>query len=448
MTDQPSPLVRFAPSPTGLLHVGNVRAALINWLFARRSGGRFMLRIDDTDTVRSRPEYEQAIRRDLRWLGLDWDLEARQSDRMAFYEAARDKLIAAGRLYPCYETPEELELKRKARLSAGMPPVYDRAALKLTDADRTKLEAEGRAPHWRFLLTHEDVVFTDHIRGETRLHGGDYSDPVLIRGDGLFLYTLCSVVDDIDFGITHVIRGEDHVANTAVQIQLFRALGAVEPGFAHYPLLSDLSGDKLSKRSGSLSVEELRDELGVEPMAIASLLAKIGTSDAIEPRLTLADLAAELDFSHFSRGAPKFDPAELERLNARILHDTPYEAVRERLAPFGEANEAFWLAVRPNLVRFADVAAWAAVAHGPVTPLIDEPDFITEAAGLLPLEPWDATSWKSWTGAVSAATGRKGKQLFLPLRRALTGLDHGPELAVLLPLIGRARVLERLGCSA
>ncbi|UEM23599.1 glutamate--tRNA ligase [Skermanella mucosa] len=438
--------VRFAPSPTGQLHVGNIRLALVNWLFARSQGGSFLLRLDDTDLERSTVEYAAGIERDLRWLGLEWDRFARQSDRLDRYAAAVERLKGAGRLYPCYETAEELSLKRKSLLGRGLPPIYDRAALRLTDADRARLEAEGRTPHWRFLLEHEPVEWDDLVRGPQHFHGRDLSDPVLIREDGRTLYTLSSVVDDIELGITHVIRGEDHVANTAVQVQLWQALGGPVPGFAHLPLLTDATGAGLSKRLGSISVASLRDDQGIEPMAINSLLAKLGTSDAIEARMSLAELAAEFDMAKVARGAPKFDPEELARLNARVLHATPFEAVAGRLQAlgFGGIDAMFWEAVRPNLSRIADVAEWWHVAREPIEPTVEDAEFTSAAAALLPAEPWDETTWSTWTSAVKSATGRKGKGLFMPLRLALTGRDHGPELKNLLPLIGRERAEARL----
>ncbi|WP_395459260.1 glutamate--tRNA ligase [Azospirillum melinis] len=445
-----STAVRFAPSPTGRIHVGNVRLALVNWLFARKTGGSFMFRLDDTDEERSTQEFADAIAADLTWLGLTWDRFARESDRYPRYDEAAAALKAAGRLYPCYETSEELNLKRASLVSQGRPPIYDRAALRLTDEDRARLEGEGRKPHWRFKLNPTPVEWTDLVRGPVRFEGTALSDPVLIREDGRPLYTLTSVVDDADFAITHIIRGEDHVANTAVQIQIFEALGeslgAVVPTFAHLPLLTDAGGQGLSKRLGSLSVGSLRDEDGIEPMAVNSLLAKLGTSDPIEARLTLDELVAEFDLSKIARGTPKFDPEELGRLNARILHLTPFEAVAARLEALGLAgvDAAFWDAVRPNLARLSDAQDWWAVTHAPVTPLVEDAAFLAQAAALLPDEPWDLGAWGAWTNAVKGATGRKGKELFLPLRRALTGRDHGPELKNLLPLIGRARSLRRL----
>jgi glutamyl-tRNA synthetase len=437
--------VRFAPSPTGRLHVGNIRLALVNWLFARQRGGSFLLRLDDTDLERSRPEYAEGIVEDLSWLGLSWDRFARESDRMDRYDDAVARLKAAGRLYACYETAEELSLKRKSRISRGLPPVYDRAGLRLGEEERAKLEAQGRRPHWRFLLEHEAVEWQDLVRGPQRFEGADLSDPVLLREDGRPLYTLSSVVDDVDLGITHVVRGEDHVANTAVQIQIFRALGAPVPGFAHLPLLVDAEGQGLSKRLGSLAVATLREE-GVEPLALACLLAKLGTSDPIEPRAGLDELAAEFDFAKISRATPRFDPAELDRLNARIVHAMPFEAAATRLSDLGLAgvDARFWEAVRPNLRRVADVADWWRVAREPLAPVIEDAGFTREAAALLPGEPWDQDTWPLWAAAVKEKTGRKGKALFLPLRLALTGREHGPELRNLLPLIGHERAQARL----
>ena len=358
MVDPAAPVVRFAPSPTGLLHVGNVRAALFNWLFANRHGGTFILRQDDTDRARSEPEYETAIERDLRWLGLDWARKEKQSERLAHYDAARDKLIAAGRLYACYETPEELEFKRKRLLAQGRPPVYDRAALKLSDADRARLEGEGRRPHWRFKLAAEEVRWDDLVRGPQHIDEASQSDPVLVRADGSYLYSFTSVVDDIAFAITHVIRGEDHVTNSGAQIQMFRALGAGEPVFAHLPLLVDATGGGLSKRTGSLSVCELR-ERGIEALAVSALLARLGTADPVEPVTSLDTLVATVDFARVGRAAARFSEDELAHLSARTLHLLPYPAVRERLPP--GVGEALWFAVRGNLGTLADAAAWAEV---------------------------------------------------------------------------------------
>lgn len=441
-----APVVRFAPSPTGYLHIGNARTALFNALFARARGGTVVLRLDDTDTARSRPEFAAAIAQDLDWLGIAPDRAVRQSDRVALYDAAAERLKAAGRLYPAYETPEELERRRRRQLGRGQPPVYDRAALRLTAEERAALEAEGRRPHWRFRLDPGVVAWTDLVRGECRVEAESLSDPVLVRADGSYLYTLPSVVDDAEMGITHVIRGEDHVTNTAVQIQILSALGAPVPAFAHHNLITTASGEGLSKRLGHLSLRGLR-EAGYEPLAVAALATLTGSAEAVRPVADLGELAGLLDLAHVSRAPAKFDTHDLDQLNARLVHAMPYDAAAGRLAELGvprEAGEAFWMAVRANLTRVAQAGPWWGVVQGPVTPVIADAAFAARAAALLPPEPWDASTWKAWSEAVKAETGLKGKALFLPLRLALTGLDHGPDLAGLLPLIGRARSLRRL----
>lgn len=441
--------VRFAPSPTGLLHIGNARTALVTWLFARKNNGTYLLRIDDTDDERSKEEYVDAIKEDLTWLGLDWDDQARQRDRTDRYADVIQELKDKGRLYPCYETPEELSLKRKSLLSRGLPPIYDRSALELTDEQKKKYEDEGRSPHWRFKLEHAPIVWNDLVRGEVKFDGADMSDPVLIREDGTPLYHICSVIDDVDFKITHVVRGEDHVSNTAAHIQMFEAMGATPPEFAHIALLAGAEGEKLSKRIGSLNIRTLRDEERIEPMAIVSLLARIATSDSVEPMFNIEQAVEGFDFAKFSRNIAKFDPEDLYRLNARILHETPYADVKDRLADMEleEIDEAFWLAVRPNLERLNDIAEWWAVAKGPVSPVIDDAEFAQLAAELLPDGPLSAETWDVWIAAIKEKTDRKGKNLFMPLRTALTGREHGPELKDLLPLIGRDRVLERLNTA-
>jgi glutamyl-tRNA synthetase len=435
--------VRFAPAPTGRLHVGNVRTALVNWLFARKQGGSFVLRIDDTDLERSTKEYEEGIQTDLAWLGLGWDEKDNQSARFPIYQAAVERLKAQGRLYPAYETSEELDRRRKLALAQHRPPIYDRAALKLSDADRQQLEAEGRRPHWRFRLEGKRVRWEDLVKGTIEVDTASMSDPVLIREDGAFLYTLPSVADDIDMGVTHVIRGEDHVTNTGAQIEVFEALGAVAPTFAHMPLLVGADGEALSKRLGSLSISQLRDQ-GFEPLAIASHLGRIGTSEGMVAAASIDELVQGFDFEKMGRHAARYDPADLERINAGVLHAMSYAEAQPRLAQLdADLGEAFWDAIRPNLTLFDGMAVWARVVRGPVEPLRDEPDFLAEAARLLP-ETLDAEAWSVWTSAIKEATGRKGKQLFLPLRRALTGLDHGPEMGLLLPLIGREKALRRL----
>jgi glutamyl-tRNA synthetase len=436
--------VRFAPSPTGRLHVGNIYVALANWLFARRERGTFVLRLDDTDRERSTAEFAAGIEADLTWLGLAWQEKVRQSDRFASYDAAVEKLKAAGRLYACYETPEELKLKRKSQLQRHLPPVYDRTALQLTDADRRQLEATGRRPHWRFLLERTQMRWDDLVRGPQHIDEASQSDPVLVRADGSYLYTLPSTVDDIELGITHVIRGADHVTNTGTQAQLFQALGAAPPQFGHLPLLADIGGEGLSKRTGSLSIAELRAD-GIEAMAVDSYLAHLGTTDRIEPKLSLDELASGFALDHYNAATPKFDPAELAHLSARLLHITPFAAIRERLAALNLAvDDPLWTVARANIGKLADLREWVEVCRGAVAPVIDDLAFAAKAAELLPPEPWNGGTWSAWTTAIKDATGRKGKELFRPLRRALTGRDHGPEMKDLLPLIGRARAAARL----
>lgn len=437
---------RFAPSPTGLIHVGNARTALINWLYAKKHGGTFLLRFDDTDQERSKAEYAQAIEKDLNWLGTPPDEIAKQSERFARYDDVAEGLRKAGRLYACYETPDELDTKRKRQRLRGLPPVYDRAGLDLSDEDKAKLESEGRTPHWRFQLEDRSVTWNDLIRGEQSIDAASLSDPVLVRADGTYLYTLPSVVDDIDFAVTDVIRGEDHVANTGVQIQIFEALGAKPPRFAHHNLLTGTDGQGLSKRLGALSIGALRDE-GLEALAVASHAATIGTSDPVAPHRTMEELADLFDFSKISRAPARFDEAELRGLNAKLLHITDYADVKDRLTKLGAGGgEPLWNAVRGNIERLEDVATWSEIVNGDITPAIspEDTDFCAQALELLPAEPWGPETWKEWTTALKEATGRKGKPLFMPLRMALTGLDHGPELAGLLPLIGRENSEQRL----
>lgn len=433
--------VRFAPSPTGLLHVGNIRTALVNWLFARQQGGAFLLRIDDTDAGRSRGEYVAAIREDLRWLGLQWDEEARQSQRMERYAAAADKLRAQGRLYACYETPEELEMQRRMLASRGRPPIYNRAGRALTEAQKADYEAGGRKAHYRFLLDESEAAWDDLIRGATRFQAAHLSDPVLLREDGVPVYTLASVVDDGELGITHVIRGEDHVSNTAVQIQLFRALGFEPPRFAHMALLKTKEGG-MSKREGGSDIRSLR-EAGILPMAINSLLAKLGTSDAVRPCLDVMELAQGLDFGKFGRAAVQYDPAELAALSEQLLRRLPLSDVQ---AALDIEDEALWHSVRPNVGSLEEAREWLAILRGELATGAagEDAQFLRDAAGHLPPAPWSEATYDQWIAALKPASGRSGKALFLPLRRALTGREHGPELKKLLPLLGREKVIERL----
>lgn len=439
-----TPVTRFAPSPTGRLHVGNIRTALHNFLFARAHGGTFLLRLDDTDAERSTAAFAQGIRDDLAWLGLLPDAEHRQSDRFARYEERFEQLRAAGRVYPAYESAEELDLKRKVLLGRHLPPVYDRAALALTDADRAGLEGEGRRPHWRFRLDHEaPIAWDDLIRGPQHLDPHGMSDPVIRRADGSWLYMLPSAIDDIDMGVTHVVRGEDHVTNSGHQIQMFQAMGAEPPRFAHAALLVGTAG-KLSKRDGALGVADLQAD-GIEPLAVLALLARLGTSRPVEPVPDIDALIAGFDFAHLGRAPARFDPHDLAALNARMLHATPYARVADRL-PEG-MGEAAWNAVRGNIARVADAADWWRVVTGPIdAPSLDEADraFVARAADAAAGLDWNDAPWEQITAALKAATGRKGKPLFLPLRRALTGRDDGPSMADLLPLIGRDAAVERL----
>jgi glutamyl-tRNA synthetase len=439
-----TPKVRFAPSPTGYLHVGNARIALANALFARSQGGHFLLRIDDTDKERSKPEFEAAIEQDLAWLGITWDESFRQADRTAAYEEAAEKLKASGRLYPCFESEEELRFKRDMRLKRGQAPVYDRAMLRMTAAQREQAEAGGKKPYWRFLLSNESVTWEDGVLGHRIVKLPSVSDPVLIRADGTPLYTFTSVVDDLFAGITHIVRGEDHVTNTGIQIDLIRALGgrAENIAFAHLPLLVDSGGGKLSKRLEGLSLRSLRQD-GMEAEAIVAYLARLGSS--LSPEIMpFAELAESFDMAKFSRSPARFDMTQLLRLNRQVLHEAPFEKVQARL-PEG-ATAPFWDAVRGNLDLLTEARHWWDVTSGDISPppVEDEAAFLVEALALLPAEPWDSQTFSAWTKVLKEATGRGGKKLFMPLRLALTGEAHGPEMAPLLPLMGRERVAHRL----
>ena len=433
-------VTRFAPSPTGTLHVGNVRTALHNWLWARKHGGRFLLRIDDTDLERSKEEYVDAIRTDLAWLGFDIDGEERQSARFALYEAEFEKLKAAGRVYACYETPEELDIRRKILLSRGLPPVYER---KPADAP----VPEGIAPHWRFRLDHDAAIeWTDMVRGPQNFEPKTMSDPVVRRADGSWLYLLPSVIDDIAMGITHVVRGEDHVSNTASQVQMFAALGATPPAFAHEALLVGTEG-KLSKRLGSLGMASLRED-GIEPIALVALLARLGTSDPVEPVTDVVPLVESIDFARFGRAAARFDEAELALLNQKILHHTDHAAIADRLP--AAITEARWNVIRPNVMTVAEAAEWVPVFDGPfASPPAEAADrpVLEAAAQAAPAIDWGADPWHALTAAVKEATGAKGRALFLPLRRALTARDHGPDMAELLPLIDKDQAVARLSAA-
>lgn len=429
-------LVRFAPSPTGLLHMGNLRTALINFLLAKSQGGQFMLRIDDTDMARSKPEYEEGIKQELQWMGLQWDKLEKQSDRFDRYTLAKEKLIADGRLYPCYETPEELDIKRKMLVSRGLPPIYDRSALKLTDDEKAALEAEGRQPHWRFKMDHAPIQWHDLVRGDVSFDGANIADPVLVREDGVPLFTLSTSVDDGEHGITHIIRGEDHVSNTAVQVQVMEALGHTPPIFGHTALLKMQTG-KMSKRTGGGDVQSLREE-GVFPLVLASYLAKIGSSDAIELAESFDALVQGFDISKLGRAMANYDQKEIDRLNEKFLHNLSFEEAKPLLDDAIDAD--FWQQIRPNLTNIADTKAWWELLNQPITPVIEDAAFANEAANCIP----ENGDWDSFIEAVKIRTGRKGKELWMPLRLALSGRADGPELKTLFTLLGRERATKRL----
>jgi glutamyl-tRNA synthetase len=434
-------VTRFAPSPTGRLHVGNARTALLNWLLARQQGGRFLLRLDDTDSARSTEAYAQSIREDLAWLGMAPDGEEKQSDRLHRYEAVLETLAAEGHAYRAYETPEELELKRKVLLGRGLPPVYDRAALSLTEADHARYAAEGAKPHWRFRLSPGlPHAWEDLVRGPSHIDPASLSDPVIRRADGSWLYMLPSVIDDIDMGITHVVRGEDHVTNTGIQLQMFAALGAAAPAFGHAPLLTGIEG-KLSKRLGSIGVADFRPA-GIEPIAVKAMLARLGSSLPVEPVTSDAPLLETFDLANLGRAHPRFDEEELAQLNAKILHQLPHAAVAGRIS----LSQPEWEAVRGNVSTVAEAEAWKPVfaADLPLLAPPEEAGFLAAAADILATLPMNAGTWGDLTKALGERTGRKGKALFMPLRLALTGRASGPDMAAMLPLIGRDRALARL----
>ncbi len=437
--------LRFAPSPTGKLHVGNARMALINYYYALKLKGTFILRIDDTDDLRSTQEFADQIEEDLTWLGIRWTELYQQKHRFDAYKKAQEKLISDGFLYPCYETPEELNLKRKRLLIAGKPPIYDRMALTLTDAQKRTYQQEGRKPHWRFKLREEEICWHDLVRGKVSFQGADLGDPIVIREDGRFLYMLPSTVDDIDMQITDVLRGDDHVTNTALQIQMFQALGGEMPRFGHFSLLAGAQGEALSKRLKSLSLDMIR-ESGILPESLVCVLLKLGTSDPIKALERIEDLIEEFDFSKFGRATAKFNMDDVERINGQIIHKKSYDQVNSALAVMGidgELAEHFWLAVRANINKLSDAADFWPLVNGKITPKIEDHDFIAQALKFLP-ENISDDAWSEWTDQLKAQTGRKGKNLFMPLRQALTGMDKGPEMQPLLNLMGRQRIVHRL----
>ncbi|WP_273503100.1 glutamate--tRNA ligase [Paracoccus sphaerophysae] len=434
---------RFAPSPTGHIHVGNLRTALMNYLIARKAGGSFILRLDDTDRERSKQEYADGIQRDLDWLGLHWHRIERQSDRLDRYAEAADQLRAAGQLYEVFETPTELDLKRKKQLNMGRPPVYDRAGLGLSDDQKAALRAEGREGYWRFKLDQDRIEWPDGIIGDVSIDAASVSDPVLIRADGQVLYTFASSVDDVDMGVTDIVRGADHVTNTATQIQIMQAMGGTPPRFAHHSLLTGPQGEELSKRLGTLSLRDLREQ-GVAPEALLSLMARLGSNQPVALRLSLDELAEGFDLSQFGASPTKFDAEDLWPLTRERNQHLPFDAVADRIAAMGvpaEVAPQFWAVARQNITRLDDLDGWWTLMRDGATPVIDaeDADFVRQALAMLPPRPWTAATWGDWTGAVKAATGRKGKGLFMPLRKALTGMDHGPEMAELMPLLQTVR---------
>jgi len=436
-------VTRFAPSPTGYLHIGNLRAALMNFLIARQQGGKFILRIDDTDQERSKQEYIDGIFTDLEWLGFSWDQVEYQSKRIGRYMEAAEQLKAAGRFYEVFESPTELDLKRKKLLNMGKPPVYDRAGLKLSDAEREALRAEGREGYWRFLLDQERIEWNDGILGPISIDAASVSDPVMIKADGQILYTFASSVDDVDMGVTHIVRGADHVTNTATQIQIMKSLGGVPPQFAHHSLLTGPQGEALSKRLGTLSLRDLRAN-GVEPWAILSLMSRLGSSRPVELIGLMQELIEGFDVGTFGAAPTKFDAEDLKPLTRAHLQRQPLSVVKPHLDAIGvpaDVQEQFWAVASQNIEVMNDIDAWWALCRDGAEPVIadEDRDFVAQAMTMLPAQPWDASTWTAWVNAVKEATGRKGKGLFMPLRRALTGMDHGPDMGALLPLLRNVR---------
>ena len=436
--------VRFAPSPTGFLHIGNFRTALVNFLFARKENGHFMLRIDDTDHERSSLEFEKAIIEDLSWMNFKWDSLEKQSTRLKRYDKALETLLDKKRAYACYETAEELSLKRKAQLSSGKPPVYDRSSLKLSDSDVADLKSKGKKPHYRFLLDHSEVTWNDLIKGGSKYHMSSLSDPVILREDGRVIYTLASVVDDIDFDITHILRGEDHMTNSAAQIQLFEALGSAAPNLGHLSLLTDISGAGLSKRLGSLSLKDLRNE-GIHPMAISSLLSKVGTSDPVEIKKEIKTIILDFDINKFGKSKSKFDKNELSILNSKIYQLIDFEEINEDLNKMNiSITKEFWNLIRGNIALLKNVKDWWDICFGTIDSIIENQDFLDLALEVLPIDQFNETTWSTWTKTISQETGKKGKELYMPLRLCLTGQNKGPEMADLILMMGRDKVIKRL----
>ncbi|MCE2993187.1 MAG: glutamate--tRNA ligase [Candidatus Jidaibacter sp.] len=433
-------ITRFAPSPTGYLHVGNIRTALVNWLFARKNNGKFILRIDDTDMTRSKPEYTKAIMEDLTWLGLTWDAIYYQSERMDLYEDSKKELINSKRLYPCFESPEELEIKKKVMLNKNLPPIYDRASLNLSDDEVQDNIAEGNHAHYRFKLNDEMITWEDGIRGSIHFDPKNISDPVLVRADGTMTYMIATVIDDIKLGITDIIRGEDHITNSAVHVQMFKAFGANPPHLNHLSLIKSTSGE-ISKRLGGFDIRSLR-AAGIHPMAINSFLMKLGSSDPIEYRKTLDDLVADFDISKYGKASTNYDIAELERINTKLVHNLSYYEAKSYLS--SKIDETFWERVKHNLSRVNEAEEWWNICCDEIEPQIQDLQFTSSVAKLLPEGSWDENTWNTWIHAIKHETGKSGKELFMPIRHALTALEHGPELKHVLPIIGREKAVKRL----
>lgn len=438
---------RFAPSPTGFLHVGNVRTAMANWLYAKKHNGEFMLRIDDTDLTRSKDEYTTAIKKDMEWLGLKWDLTAHQRDREARYEEVKQSFIKKGLLYPCYETPDELELKRKIQLGQGKPPIYDRVALKLSQEKIDRYIQEGRKPHYRFKLAEKAIEWNDMVRGKVRYESMSMSDPILIREDGSWTYMLCSVIDDVDFKISHIIRGDDHVNNTAIHIQIFEALDAIPPLFAHLPRITTKTAE-ISKRTGGFDIKSLREEKELEAMTVNNFLAKIGTSEPATAYTKLEPLINEFDITKYHKSPTNYDEEELIKLNHKILAELNFDLIKDRAAKIGimGIDQEFWNSVRHNISKFSEVKLWYNICKEVLAPQINQNDkqYLLQAIQLLPNDQWNEQTWSKWTNEIKKDTGRNGKELFMPIRLALTAMEHGPELKFLLPLIGKEKVVKRL----
>lgn len=451
--------VRFAPSPTGYIHIGNIRIALFNWLYAQAHNGTFILRYDDTDVERSKQEYIDAIAVDLEWLNIQPNEVYYQSKRFNRYDEVAETLKQRGLLYPCYETAEELDRRRKIQLSRKLPPIYDRSALKLTAEDKKLFESQGRKPHWRFLLPNfennplqtkrTEICWDDAVKGKQTIDLASLSDPVLIREDGSYLYTLPSVIDDIDMAITHIIRGDDHITNTGAQIALFKALGTKLPVFGHINLLATVLGKGLSKRNNDLSIRSLRAE-GFESIAIQCLAVLIGTSQNVHPYLHQVELLKHFNLQDTSRSVAKFDTADLFILNSHIVHELTYTQVKTRLESLsieGEKAEYFWNAIRSNIDKVNDASLWWEIIHDDKhfdTVSVEDRAFVCQSRDFLPEGVLNDETWKVWTKLLKEKTGRSGKTLFMPLRQALTGIDHGPEMGKLLPLLGREKVIKRL----